>query len=272
MKTIFHANIDGHEVVLGFGEAFGLIDPVATNIKIAPLLQKLPEQQQMNAVAQQINAARQAAGQAFALAEGARQRKDAATMARQNGEYQAKLLEIAELEKQLPPLVTAFEAARARIITENAAYTHPPQGESLIDDAQAATMQGKHAAAGPDRALLMTGEYVRDLRGRDFWLPGPWRHMVIDKLGEDLPVGALMPDQLTDAQRSDISVQEETDRIAALTPEERAAEIDRVKAAALAQAAQTRSELEIAGDSKALAKSQAAYQEALAGIAEKYGV
>jgi hypothetical protein len=59
MKTIFHANIDGQEIVLGFGEAHGLIDPVATYVKIAPLLAAADETRQMNALNAKINAVRQ---------------------------------------------------------------------------------------------------------------------------------------------------------------------------------------------------------------------
>ena len=272
MKAILHANVDGQEIVLGFGEAHGLIDPVATAIKIAPIVQAADETKQMTALNAQINAVRQSAGQAFALADQARLRGDAATMTRQNGEYQAKLMEIAELEKQLPAIVGAFEAMRARVTVDNAAYAHPPQGEDLIDDAQAKDMQAKHALRGDGQQLLMTGEYVTDLRGRDFYIGPPWKHMVIDTLGEDLPKGAIMTDQLTDAQRAEISVQEEADRIAALSPADRDAEAQRAKDGALAQAAVTRSQLEIAGDTKALAKSQAEYQDAVAGIAEKYGI
>ena len=59
MKTIFHANVDGNKVVTGFGEAAGLIDPVATEIKIAPLLAAASEMQQLKALNAQMNAARQ---------------------------------------------------------------------------------------------------------------------------------------------------------------------------------------------------------------------
>ena len=271
MKTVFHANIDGQEVVLGFGEANGLIDPVATAIKIAPLVLALDETKQMAALNARINAGYQAQAQALELAQRAKAIGDSATMARQNGEYQAKGAEIEELQKQLPPLITAFEAARARITEANAAYTHPPQGEDLIDDAQAAELANKHALRGDGRQLLMTGSYVTDLRGRDFYIGPPWAHKVIDTLGEELPGNALTPDQLTDAQKAEIAAQQEADRIAALTPEERAAEVQRMKAAALTAAAQRRSELEIAGDKQALAKSQASYQAATAEIDAKYG-
>ena len=261
MKTIFHANIDGFEVVLGFGEAFGLIDPVATNIKIAPLLQACPEQQQMSVLNQSIGARRQEAAQAFSLADAARVRGDGATMTRENANYAAKLQEIAELEKQLPERIRAFEVARSAIVDANAVYTHPPQGEDLIDDVQAGTLQTAHALRGDGQQLLMTGEYVRDLRGRDFYLAGPpWAHKVIDKLGEDMPAGAIVPDQLTDAQRQEIADEAEAARVAALTPEQAQAEADAKSAAILAQAAQMRSELEIQGDAQALAKSQAWYK------------
>ena len=272
MKTIFHANIDGYEVALGIGEAFGLIDPVATAVKIAALLPALDECKQLLALNAQINAGRQEAGAEFFQAEQARQRGDAITQGRHNANYHVKLLALADLEKQLPALISAFEAARARITTENAVYAHPPQGEDLIDDAQAQALAAKLSSRSPGKALLMTGEYVTDLRGRDFYLPGPpWRHMVIDKLGEELPAEALAPEALTDDQKAEIAIQEEADRIAKLSPEDRQAEADRVKAAALTAAAQTRSELEIAGDKDALGKSQAQYADALSAVNAKYG-
>ena len=74
MKTIFHSNIDGYEVALGIGEAFGLIDPVATAVKIAALLPALDECKQLMALNAQINAGRQDAGAEFFQAEQARQR------------------------------------------------------------------------------------------------------------------------------------------------------------------------------------------------------
>ena len=261
MKTIFHTTIDGHDIVQGFGEAFGLIDPVATSKKIEPLLAALPEQLQLAAKNGEINARRGEAGQAWQLAERARLAGDNATMVRQNAVYQSKLAELEDLGRQLQPLLQAFAVASSEVWNANAVYFHPPSGETLCDDAQAKTLADKHAQRGDGRALLLTGEYVTDLRGRDFWLPGPpWAHKVIDMLGEELPAGALTESELTDAQRAEIAAEAEAARVASLTPEEAQAEADAKSAAILAQAAQMRSELEIQGDPQALAKSQAWYK------------
>ena len=271
MRTIFWIAVDENKVVTGFGEAAGLIDPVATEIKIAPLLAAASEMQQLKALNAQVNAARQTAIQALTFAEQARLRGDSSTMVRQNAEYQAQMAVVADLEKQLPPLVSAFEVMRAKVTEANAAYFTPAPGESLIDDAQASDMQAKHAATPPGQALLLTGEYVTDLRGRDFWLTSPWAHKVIDTLGEDLPSGAITPELLTDAQRAEISVQQEADRVAALSPADRAAEAAQAQAQAQTDAAALRSKLEITGDAKALAKAQAAYADGLAAVNAKYG-
>lgn len=281
MKTIFHATIDGKEVVLGFGDANGFIDPRATEIKIAPMLSALPETQQRQALEAELAALRTKA--AIALNEASKNMPvvlpdgkvlsvgNQELMRKHNGEYQMHLGSVAEAEKRIPSVVGAFETARAKLVVENAVYTHPKPGEDLMEDASYAEMAAKFATKGDGQALLLTGEYIADLRGRDFWLTSPWRHMTVDKLGEDVPAGAIMPDQLTPAQLGEIATAQEAQRVAALTPEQLAAEVERAKASALTQAAQMRAELEIAGDTKALAKSQASYQAALADISAKYG-
>jgi len=281
MKTIFHAAIDGKEVVLGFGDANGFIDPRATETKIAPMLAALPETMQRLALEAELADLRTRA--AVALNEASKNTPvvlpdgkvlsvgNQELMRRYNGEYQMHLGAVAEAEKRIPAIVGAFEAARAKLVVENAVYTHPRPGEDLVEDAEAAEMAARFTMRGAGQALLLTGEYIADLRGRDFWMPSPWRHVVIEKLGEEIPAGAIITEQLTAGQLSDIATEQETQRISSLTPEQRDAEVARAKAAALTSAAQTRSELEIAGDTKALAKSQAQYAQALAEIDAKYG-
>jgi hypothetical protein len=273
MKTIIHANIDGQEIVLGFGEANGFIDPVATAIKVSPLLSAADETKQMQAVNVQVNAANQAAAQAYSLADQARLRGDIATMTRQNAEYQAKLIEIADLQKQLAPLVTAFEAKRAELTEANASYTHPPQGEDLIDEPQATDMTKKFMAKSKTQQLLLTGDYVTDLRGKDFYLPGPpWKHMVIDTLGEELPAGAITEDILTTDQRTQIAAQEEADRVAALSPADKASEAAAAQQAAKNAVTQVQAEVTAGITAKsALDSAVAAYKTQLAVINSKYG-
>jgi hypothetical protein len=117
----------------------------------------------------------------------------------------------------------------------------------------------------------LTGDYIADFRGREYWIKGArWERRLIQALGELPPAGGIPPEALTDEQRQEISTQQEVDRLAALTSAELAAEAERARAQALAQAAQMRSQLEIAGDPDALAKSQEYYQGELAAIEAKY--
>ncbi len=232
MKAVIHANIDGYEIVLGFGEAFRFIDTIATYRKIAPLLE-CPEQRRWNELL------RSGRGESY--------------------------LRISE-----PELEEVLAKIRQKLIGANAVYARPPQGEELIADDQAATLWAAFAERGETRQLLMTGEYIDDLRGREYWVKGEeWTGQRITGLGEKPAAGAIPADLLTDAQRAEIAEQQEAERLQNMSPVDRAAEIERLKQGALAQAAHMRSELEIAGDPEALAKSQTWYQRELANIGAK---
>jgi len=280
VKTVFHANVDGREIVLGFGEAHGFIDPEATWRKVEAILAETDESKQMHALNAQINAVRAKASEALATAAKFEpvilpdgkvlSAGNPQLMARYNGEYQMHLGEAEELVKQLTPLVTAFEARRSALFLQQAEYTHPPQGEDLISDDAAASLQAKHAARGDGRALLMSGEYITDLRGREYWLPNPWRKASVAKLGDELPKGAVLTP--TADQSQEIASQQEADRVAALDPDQRTAEAQAAQVAAQQEAAALRARLEITGDAKALAKAQASYADAVEAIEEKYGV
>lgn len=271
MKTVVHASIDGFEVVLGFGNADGFIDPQATYAKIGDLIRETDEARAMADIGNRI-ASRQAEYRALAQqAETARQSGDGNAYKRAVLAVQAKDLEIQVLNDQAVPIVSAFEARRAVLFAEHAEYAKPPQGEDLIADVQAEELKSKHALRGYGRALLMDGTTAPDLRRGVCWMPKPWKRVEILKLGQDWPAGAIVDDQLTDDQRAEIAVQQETDRVASLSPDARAAEAAQAQASALQAAAQKRSELEISGDTGALAKSQAEYQNALLELDVKYG-
>ncbi len=272
MKTIFHTNIDGFEVVLGFGEAFGLVDPIATSTKIAPLLLDSPEQQQVAAQSQAIQQRRMEAGQIAVQAKAAFAAGDPAAVQRLNAQYALALADVADMEAALVPLVQAFQAARSKLWEANASYFSPPPGETLIPDDQASTLQMAFASKAPAQQLCMDGTLVGDFRGKIYWTPGArWTKTVVTKLGDGAPAGGIEESALTGDQATAIAAQVEADRVAALTPGEIATEAANAKAGALAQAAQMKTELDIAGDAQALAKSQAAYQAAITDIDAKYG-
>lgn len=271
MKTIFHATVDAHELVLGFGDAN--IAPVETYAKIEPLVARLPEYGRMRSVLSSIAQRRVEAAQALKAAEAARRQGQAPTLARQNAEYQAKVAEAAELEIQLSPLVLAFEAAKSALVLEHAVYFHPGPGEDLIADADAERLRGLWEALGQSRQLKLDGAYVGDFRGREYWTKaGTWSRTVIVRVGDTPPAGAVAEDDLTEAQRQEIAGAAEAQRLAGMTREQRQTEAAAAKASALTQAAAMRSELEIEGAEDALTRSQEWYRGRVVAIADTYGV
>lgn len=284
MKTVFHATIDGHEVVLGFGEAH--IAPVETYAIIEPLVARLPEYVAAQAAGLAVAKARQGAAHVLSMAEQAYKRGRRTEADHLNAEYKARCREIdgdptaaagtperLGLEGALVPLVEGFEAAKRELITAHAVYFHPREGEDLITDEQAAGLLeawGEHRAG---YALALDGTLIPDHRGRTYWrrVKGVWEGGSIDTLGLEPMAGAILESELTAEQHAEIAAQAEASRVAALSPEARDAEREQALQGAVARAAGLRSELEIAGDAEALAKSQAAYTTAAQEIAAKYG-
>ena len=271
MKTYYHANYNGHEIVLGFGNALGFINPVATWAKIDALLAATDKAKQKQAVEVQMGQRGSELRLLLQQAQAAFQSGDQVAAKRADLAAQMKQAEFDDLAVQLVPLVAAFEAKKRELFDAHTEYAHLPAGEDLINDDQHDTMKAAFDALPKGKALKADGTLVTDLRGRVAWTQKPWTRVEVTNVGVDLPKGAIPDESLTDDQRAGIAVQVEADRVAALSDDERKAEADAAKQAALAQAASKRSELEIAGAKDALAQSQAVYADATAAITAKYG-
>ena len=274
MKTVFHTMIDGHDIVQGFGDANGFIDPVATAQKLGEAVAQLPECVTMNNLKSQVISLRSQAQLLGGKIVAAQQANDTATanslIAQANG-FNAQA---AALEPDLVAAIAAFDAKRAALFEANAVYTSPPAYESLIADDAAAPLQAAYAALGPGLALEMAGTTVPDLRGKTYWTTDgkTWTSTLISLMGQAAPANSTEDSALTDAQRTQIAAQVEAARVAALSPSDAAAEADAATQSLLAQAAQMRSELEIQGDAAALTKSQAWYATQTAAVASKYNL
>jgi hypothetical protein len=271
MKTVFHATVDGHEVVLGFGDPH--IAPVETYAIIEPLLAQLPEYVAARQAGLALAQARQAAAYVLSMARAALAAGRRTEGDHLNAEYRVREREIESMAAALTPLVEAFEARKRALVEEHAIYFHPRPGEDLISDEQAAPLQEAWADRREGYALKLDGSMIPDHRGRTFWRKynGAWEEQIITALGLEPVAGAVAEDALDAEQRTEIAEQAEAARVAALTPEARDAEREQALQGAVARAAAMRSELEIAGDADALAKSQALYAAAQAEIAAKYG-
>ncbi|MDR1249241.1 MAG: hypothetical protein LBK63_08065, partial [Treponema sp.] len=69
-------------------------------------------------------------------------------------------------------------------------------------------------------------ETISDFRNSEYWQKqnGRWEKRKIERLGEIIPSDAVVSDALTAPQRAEIAAQEKAERIAALSPEDKAAE------------------------------------------------
>ena len=274
MKTVFHSNVDGYEIITGFADGNGFIDPVATEAKIGETLRAHPATVAMVNLKNQINAARSQAYQLGGQIQSASARGDTATAQKLAMQAQSLNLQAQSLEIGLPEAIEQYEAVRAGMIADNAVYTAPGAGEELIADDQYATLSQAFALKAYGQALKLDGTYIADLRGETFWMlaGSTWTKTEITALGVDAPSGSIAEDQLTSDQWSQINAQAEAARVAALTPDEKLAEATAAQSAAKAVVAQVQAEA-TAGIST-IAQVQAAvtvYQTTLAGINSKYG-
>jgi len=111
----------------------------------------------------------------------------------------------------------------------------------LIEDDVAEPLEAALAVRGENQQLLITGEYIADYRGVEFNIKrsGKWEKETIEELGISLPEGAVLQENLTQEQQAEMSTQREEARIAALTPEKRAEELN-AKLHALAREARNK--------------------------------
>ncbi|MFP3041908.1 hypothetical protein LQZ19_08810 [Treponema primitia] len=201
------------------------VDPEATKAAIAPLVDCCPEAERVKSTRLKIYAAMKTAWEHYAAGEAALNEgkdKQAEAYAKK---YQAAQAEAAALQEELQPLIDAHRAAHDQIFLDNPCYLNPGPGQKHITDEEAAALQAQFDALGEHEKLTVTGETIPDWHGVEYWskIHEVWIKVAVDLPGRPLPEGAILPDDLSVAQHDEINAQTERDRIAALTPAQRAA-------------------------------------------------
>jgi hypothetical protein len=258
-KSAHYKTIDGYRVINAIVEATS--DPAATLEAVRLRVEALPETARAKAVAQKIIAQRNVVQAEAARAGDKRKADTRADISAEEAKAAQAQANIAVLETELAPLTAAIEAAHLSLYEECAVYFEK-DGEKILTEAEEADMVPKLAAiqaeaervaaltpeqkaaekqarleAAADEvdpvlslqghaALTLEGEIIPDWRGTEYHIKtaGTWAKAKAEHIGEALPGGAVPSDALTDAQRSEIAAQAEAERVAALAPEERAAE------------------------------------------------
>jgi hypothetical protein len=247
MKNVHFETIGTRAVLTAV--AAPTIDPEATKAAVAPSLAASAEWERIKSVRLKIAAARKEARDKAILARDAYETGNEAKVTQYTAESEAAAARIPALEEELKPLIADYEKKRETLFLENPAYFSPGPGAVQVSDDEAADFETKLAALKEHEMLTLEGEILPDYRGVEYWKKqgSAWVKTKIEEAGVPLPQGSVLPDNLTEAQHTEIDAQKEAARIAAMTPEQKAAEIQTALDALADEAARLEKRAQIQG-------------------------
>ncbi|MDR1838904.1 MAG: hypothetical protein LBQ93_04875 [Treponema sp.] len=148
-------------------------------------------------------------------------------------------------KEKIAPMITDEMSKKdiERLFVENCVCSKVGPEADLIEDDRVEQIRHKLDNMGENSLLLVNGEYVADYRGVEYHIKrnGKWKKEQIDELGLSLPAGSVLQESLTKEQQQEMAAQQEAERIAGLTAEQKAEE-KRFKLHALVREAITKAE------------------------------
>ena len=262
-KTVRYQDIDGYKVISGF--AVAATDPEATNEASKELILALPELKAINDLKSEIAAQQLICVNLIGLNRPLDKDESAQFTAAQN--------QIAVLNAQMPALQSAYDEAATQCWLDNQKFFTPGPGEGFISDDDFATLSAKYESLADHTRLCLDGTTVSDNRDRIYWIKGDmWVQTLVATIGQSIPSGAVFDEDLTDAQRAEISAEAESARVARLADAQKLAEAQSAQKSAKMDVVSVQTEV-TAGVSSAddLAAAQSNYKAVLAQINLKYG-
>jgi len=120
----------------------------------------------------------------------------------------------------------------------------------IVEDAEGKIGQQKIKEKGENQLLLDNNEYIDDYRGVEYHIKksGKWKKERIEDIGISLPLDAVLQENLSKEQQKEISIQQEDERVAALTPEQKTEEKNNRLRAAAREAIMKAEEEELLGE------------------------
>jgi hypothetical protein len=172
-----------------------------------------------------------------------------------NGEPRNRILDYAHF--RMGEAVKQYKEDIEALQNENVKYIEIMPNE--IYNADTTELQNQFKTLGNKQLLTVDGTIVKDCRGREYWrkVDDVWECTKIDAIGVDKPSGSKLYKNLTAEEHAEIAAQLETERIAALSAEEKTNEKNRMITAAGHKAVGMRSLAEIGGTDAATALSDA---------------
>jgi hypothetical protein len=155
------------------------------------------------------------------------------------------------------------------LYAENVVFAHCGPDQRIVEDREGDGLQAALENLGDHEKLLSSGEPVADWRNVEYWVKNQaWEKQKIELLGEKIPVNGVLPENLSTSQQREIGEERDVQRIAALTPEARAAEKQERLNAAKREATLLKSDADIAGEEF---NAAAWFQAKKTEIETKYG-
>jgi len=210
------------QIISGFGEA--TTDPEATKFAVSDMLVNSPEFAKCQNQQAKITEQRKIAAGAYELTKAAVEAKDAKNEKIHAAACSNAMSVIAVLQQELKPLVEEYEAERDRLYMENAVPFPCGTGQRRLEDSEYETLKASFDSLGEHDRLMFTGEVIPDYRDTEYWIKkdNKWEKKKIEHMGEALPKKAVLADKLTPEIQAEISAQQEAERIAAMSADDKA--------------------------------------------------
>jgi hypothetical protein len=259
MKTIRTKTTNGKEIIIGLDTSN--IDPMASRRERKRIFLESPEWQVFEPKMQELRKLNRDHYNAQNL-------RVPAKVKEKREELEPR---IQELTEEIAGMEESITAARDKAHNEGTIRFPLRKGEHHVEPHEIQSIEDKLNGLKENEYLLRTGEIVHHVEGLKYWKKdnGQWKSRT-PKFAEKIPAAWAPETELKPAEIQEIELQMDLARIMALSPSAKTEEFTFKKNELLTEAAHLRSKMEITGDSDALEKSQAFYQEELAILENKY--
>lgn len=175
-------------------------------------------------------------------------------------------------ENDLKELSEILREKEKEILKANPITSGLRFGEELKPDAEIEDLKAKFFSKSETQQLKPDGTYIDDFRGKSYNKKsgGEWSKAPIIKLGADKPTGSKWDEELTEVEKTEISDQNENERLEDLTPEEKTAEYNSKVSGLANQAQAMENELKFSKDVDYQTKAQAFYDSEISELKTKY--
>jgi hypothetical protein len=142
----------------------------------------------------------------------------------------------AATEARIKSTLSGSHKPEKELYSENIVFARCGPGQRLVNDTEGDNLQTALDGLTVHEKLSSSGEKIPDWRNIEFWIKDQkWKKQKIGRLGELIPEGGVLGENLDDFQRDEIAADMESERVSGLTPEQINTEKNKRRIAVLKQ-------------------------------------